>query len=158
MSCHRCSGVGTGLKCSERGKLKSWDTSRWFEAAINRWLHLAKEKAIARVDLSCRLDKKIEAPKTEVQQSTSHVDVCYTLQQALEFWDRIDTGDPRKNAALTEQLVSILCKVNRATTPHRHYHPHHPHHSAVRTVSALSITPITTLLEHRSLLPYPLKL
>ncbi|CCD63796.1 BAI1-associated protein 3 [Caenorhabditis elegans] len=90
------------------------DESEWyaiFNKGIKKFLEVAKEKALARVHLSCQLDMPISTSSNDMRHSSSHIDICHIIEQFTVFWERVDINDAGLKIEYTRQLVDVICEI-----------------------------------------------
>ncbi|KHJ99920.1 C2 domain protein [Oesophagostomum dentatum] len=95
-------------------RVRGKDESEWygiFNRGIKNFLTLAKEKALARISLSCQLDVPITTSSNDMRHSSSHIDVCHIVEQMTVCWDRMDVNDLTLKIDYTRTLVDILCDI-----------------------------------------------
>ncbi|KJH42395.1 C2 domain protein [Dictyocaulus viviparus] len=95
-------------------RVRGKDLSEWysvFNKGIRKFLDVAKEKALARVSLSCQLDVPICTSSNDMRHSSSHIDVCHIIEQLTVCWDRIDISELTLKIDYTKALVDILCDI-----------------------------------------------
>ncbi|XGW33672.1 hypothetical protein V3C99_017806 [Haemonchus contortus] len=93
-------------------RVRGKDESEWygiFNRGIKNFLELAKEKALARISLSCQLDVPICSSSNDMSHSSSHIDVCHIVEQMMVCWDRIDVNEITLRIDYTKTLVDFLC-------------------------------------------------
>ncbi|PAV70519.1 hypothetical protein WR25_19405 [Diploscapter pachys] len=90
------------------------DESDWyaiFNRGTKKFLDVSREKALARVALSCQMDMPISTAMNDMRYSSSHIDVCHIVEQILTAWERIDISDLGLKLDYTKQLVELLCEI-----------------------------------------------
>lgn len=90
------------------------DESEWyaiFNKGIKKFLEVAKEKALARVHLSCQLDMPISTSSNDMRHSSSHIDICHIIEQFTVFWERVDINDAGLKIEYTRLLVEVICDI-----------------------------------------------
>ncbi|CAI5455212.1 unnamed protein product [Caenorhabditis angaria] len=90
------------------------DESEWyviFHRGIKKFLEVAKEKALARINLSCQLDMPISTSSNDMRHSSSHIDICHIVEQLTVFWERIDIIEVPLKIEYTKLLVDYLCEI-----------------------------------------------
>ncbi|KAK6033334.1 C2 domain protein [Ostertagia ostertagi] len=95
-------------------RVRGKDESEWygiFNRGIKNFLELAKEKALARISLSCQLDVPICTSSNDMRHSSSHIDVCHIVEQMTVCWDRIDVSELTLRIDYTRDFVDILCDI-----------------------------------------------
>lgn len=95
-------------------RVRGRDESEWygiFNRGIKHFLNLAKEKALARISLSCQLDVPICTSSNDMRHSSSHIDVCHIVEQMTVFWDRMDINELTLKIDYTITFVGILCDI-----------------------------------------------
>ncbi|VDL76860.1 unnamed protein product [Nippostrongylus brasiliensis] len=95
-------------------RVRGRDESDWqpiFNRGIKNFLNLAKDKAIARISLSCQLDVPICTSSNDMRHSSSHIDVCHIIEQMTVCWDRMDVSDVALKVDYTKTLIGILCDI-----------------------------------------------
>ncbi|KAK6766433.1 hypothetical protein RB195_026002 [Necator americanus] len=100
-------------------RVRGKDESEWygiFNRGIKNFLNLAKEKALARISLSCQLDVPICTSSNDMRHSSSHIDVCHIVEQMTVCWDRMDVNELTLKIDYTRALVDILCDIVMAYT------------------------------------------
>ncbi|ETN69046.1 hypothetical protein NECAME_01156 [Necator americanus] len=100
-------------------RVRGKDESEWygiFNRGIKNFLNLAKEKALARISLSCQLDVPICTSSNDMRHSSSHIDVCHIVEQMTVCWDRMDVNELTLKIDYTRALVDILCDIVIAYT------------------------------------------
>ncbi|XP_060811267.1 BAI1-associated protein 3 isoform X2 [Bombus pascuorum] len=80
----------------------------WFRPAVDKWLDLAKLKAIQRVRKSTELDRICTAEYI-VKHSTSAIDVTACFYQIKEFWKKLAWPDLPGSYNLVLKVVDIIC-------------------------------------------------
>ncbi|KAL4240528.1 regulation of dense core granule exocytosis [Mactra antiquata] len=81
---------------------------RWFTFAVQKWLHIAKQKAFKRIHKAVELDKTVDL-KGGVKYSTSAVDVCCCFSQITEFWKNLDWPDLIDALPMVRRLTEDVC-------------------------------------------------
>ncbi|ULT80637.1 hypothetical protein L3Y34_010887 [Caenorhabditis briggsae] len=90
------------------------DESEWyaiFNKGIKKFLEVAKDKALARVNLSCQLDMPISTSSNDMRHSSSHIDICHIIEQFTVFWERVDINDAGLKIEYTSLLVDVICEI-----------------------------------------------
>ncbi|EGT30138.1 hypothetical protein CAEBREN_23566 [Caenorhabditis brenneri] len=90
------------------------DESEWyaiFNKGIKKFLEVAKEKALARVHLSCQLDMPISTSSNDMRHSSSHIDICHIIEQFTIFWERVDINDAALKIEYTRLFVDVICEI-----------------------------------------------
>ncbi|XP_043506387.1 BAI1-associated protein 3 isoform X1 [Frieseomelitta varia] len=80
----------------------------WFRPAVDKWLDLAKLKAIQRVRKSAELDR-ICPGEYIVKHGTSAIDVTACLYQIKEFWKKLAWPDLPGSYNLVLKVVDAIC-------------------------------------------------
>ncbi|XP_012239526.1 BAI1-associated protein 3 isoform X1 [Bombus vosnesenskii] len=80
----------------------------WFRPAVDKWLDLAKLKAIQRVRKSTELDRICTAEYI-VKHSTSAIDVTACFYQIKEFWKKLAWPDLPGSYNLVLKVVDAIC-------------------------------------------------
>uniref|UniRef100_A0A0K0D0U6 C2 domain-containing protein n=1 Tax=Angiostrongylus cantonensis TaxID=6313 RepID=A0A0K0D0U6_ANGCA len=95
-------------------RVRGKDLSEWyglFNRGIRKFLDLAKDKALARISLSCQLDVPICTSSNDMRHSSSHVDVCHIIEQMTVCWERFDVSELTLKIDYTRAFVDILCDI-----------------------------------------------
>ncbi|CAD6185172.1 unnamed protein product [Caenorhabditis auriculariae] len=90
------------------------DESEWyaiFNKGIKKFFELAREKALARVQLSCQLDMPISTSSNDMRHSSSHIDICHIVEQMTVCWERMEVSELPLKIDYTKLLVDILCEI-----------------------------------------------
>ncbi|CAK9797159.1 BAI1-associated protein 3 [Anthophora quadrimaculata] len=80
----------------------------WFRPAVDKWLDLAKLKAIQRVRKSAELDR-ICTGEYIVKHGTSAIDVTACFYQIKEFWKKLAWPDLPGSYNLVLKVVDAIC-------------------------------------------------
>ncbi|XP_076385469.1 BAI1 associated protein 3 isoform X3 [Megachile rotundata] len=80
----------------------------WFRPAVDKWLDLAKLKAIQRVRKSAELDR-ICTGEYIVKHCTSAIDVTACFYQIKEFWKKLAWPDLPGSYNLVLKVVDAIC-------------------------------------------------
>ncbi|XP_054012271.1 BAI1-associated protein 3 isoform X3 [Hylaeus anthracinus] len=80
----------------------------WFRPAVDKWLDLAKLKAIQRVRKSADLDR-ICTGEYIVKHCTSAIDVTACLYQIKEFWKKLAWPDIPGSYNLVLKVIDAIC-------------------------------------------------
>ncbi|XP_076763973.1 BAI1 associated protein 3 isoform X2 [Xylocopa sonorina] len=80
----------------------------WFRPAVDKWLDLAKLKAIQRVRKSTELDR-ICTSEYIVKHGTSAIDVTACLYQIKEFWKKLAWPDLPGSYNFVLKVVDAIC-------------------------------------------------
>ncbi|XP_076667027.1 BAI1 associated protein 3 isoform X1 [Andrena cerasifolii] len=80
----------------------------WFRPAVDKWLDLAKLKAIQRVRKSAELDR-ICTGEYIVKHCTSAIDVTACFYQIKEFWKKLTWPDLPGSYNLVLKVVDAIC-------------------------------------------------
>ncbi|XP_017887694.1 BAI1-associated protein 3 isoform X2 [Ceratina calcarata] len=80
----------------------------WFRPAVDKWLDLAKLKAIQRVRKSAELDR-ICTSEYIVKHGTSAIDVTACFYQIKEFWKKLAWPDLVGSYNLVLKVVDAIC-------------------------------------------------
>lgn len=80
----------------------------WFAPIVQRWIMVAKAKALNRVRAAISLDKISEGDRI-VRHSTSSVDVADILYQMREFWRLLNWPDTHSYQAFESQITDAVC-------------------------------------------------
>ncbi|XP_052265684.1 BAI1-associated protein 3-like isoform X2 [Dreissena polymorpha] len=81
---------------------------KWFTFAVQKWLHIAKKRALQRIHKAVELDKTVDI-KSGVKYSTSSVDVCCCFSQMTEFWRNLDWPDLIDALPMARKLTEDVC-------------------------------------------------
>ncbi|KOC60100.1 BAI1-associated protein 3 [Habropoda laboriosa] len=80
----------------------------WFRPAVDKWLDLAKLKAIQRVRKSAELDRMCTGEYI-VKHGTSAIDVTACFYQIKEFWKKLAWPDLPGSYNLVMKVVDAIC-------------------------------------------------
>jgi BAI1-associated protein 3 len=80
----------------------------WFEAIIQLWIAVSKNKALNRVRTAVTMDEICEGEKI-VRHSTSSVDIASVVYQLKEFWRLLAWPDESTAMHLEAQFIDAAC-------------------------------------------------
>jgi len=80
----------------------------WFEAIIQLWIAVCKNKALSRVRSAITMDEICEGEKI-VRHSTSSVDIASVIYQMKEFWRLLQWPDPNSAIHFESQVLDAAC-------------------------------------------------
>lgn len=80
----------------------------WFEAIIQLWIAVCKNKALNRVRHAITMDEVCEGEKI-VRHSTSSVDIAGVIYQMREFWRLLSWPDPNTAIHFETQILDAAC-------------------------------------------------
>ncbi|XP_065210917.1 BAI1-associated protein 3 isoform X2 [Planococcus citri] len=84
----------------------------WFEPAIDKWIDLAKFKALRRIKKGIELNRYCNG-ELIVKHSTSAVDTTNCFFQVKEFWKQLSWPDVVGSYNLVIKLVEAICECAR---------------------------------------------
>ncbi|XP_023290645.1 BAI1-associated protein 3 [Orussus abietinus] len=101
-------GAGAHLPPSDRKGLALCAYYRWFEPALDKWLDLAKLKAVQRMGRAVELDA-VCAGELIVKHCTSAVDAVACFQEVKEFWKKLAWPDVPGSYPFVLKVVDAVC-------------------------------------------------
>ncbi|XP_046403899.1 BAI1-associated protein 3-like [Ischnura elegans] len=101
------------LASQERRALAVNNYHEWFEPALEKWLHVAKYKAMLRVRRACEQATPLNGTTANGSDtpphSTSAIDCVSCFHQIEEFWRQLSWPDPISAYSHLCSIVDIIC-------------------------------------------------
>uniref|UniRef100_T1IR75 C2 domain-containing protein n=1 Tax=Strigamia maritima TaxID=126957 RepID=T1IR75_STRMM len=93
----------------EQAKLHILNYAQWFSEVVNRWLIIARYKAMLRIRRAVELEKVVSQVDSLVKHSTSAVDTTSCFYQIKIFWKQLAWPDLLSAYVFVTKILDDIC-------------------------------------------------